>query len=316
MILNHIKILCGNDEEVYSYFIKWVAQMVQYPAVKSICPTLISKEGAGKTTLIQLLSKMLGSEKVFETATPSRDIWGDFNGRMANTFMVNLNELSKKETLESEGKIKALITDPKLTINNKGISQYDINSYHRFIITTNNEEPVNTTKDDRRKLIIRSSDEKIGDKEYFKTIYGYLENINVIKTCYEYFKSIPEMQDFNKIPMPQTEYQQNLKELSRSPIELWLVQLIYDNWNSENVEMLGSEANDCFKDFCKTNNITFDINALKLGIRIKNMNISGIEKGKHTRKGETKMYVIEKLKKHFKLGSILLEEHNDDELDE
>ena len=57
---------------------------------------------------------------VFETATPSRDIWGDFNGRMASTFLVNLNELSKKETIESEGRIKALITDPKLTINNKG----------------------------------------------------------------------------------------------------------------------------------------------------------------------------------------------------
>jgi len=317
MILNHIKILCGNDEEVYSYFVKWIAQMIQCPAVKSICPTLISKEGAGKTTLIQLLSKMLGSEKVFETATPSRDIWGDFNGRMANTFLVNLNELSKKETLESEGRIKALITDPKLTINNKGVSQYDINSYHRFIITTNNEEPVNTTKDDRRKLIIRSSDEKIGDKEYFNKLYSLLDDVNVIKTCYEYFKAIPGIDGFNKIPMPQTEYQQNLKELSRSPVELWLVQLVYDNWNKENVEMLGSETYDSFKEFCKSNNITFEINAVKLGVRIKNMNIDGIEKGKHTKRGETKLYVIEKLKKHFGLGCLILESSDDDnQLDE
>ena len=84
---------------------------------------------------------------------------GDFNGRMANTFLINLNELSKKETTDSEGKIKALITDPKITINNKGIAQYDINSFHRFIITTNKEEPINTGRDDRRNLIIRSSDE-------------------------------------------------------------------------------------------------------------------------------------------------------------
>ncbi len=66
----------------------------------------------------------------------------------------------KKETVECEGKIKGLITDPKLTINNKGVNQYDIMSFHRFLITTNNSEPINTSHDDRRNLIIRSSDEK------------------------------------------------------------------------------------------------------------------------------------------------------------
>lgn len=58
-ILNHFKILCGNNIAVYDYFIKWIAQMIQYPAVKSICPTLISKQGAGKGTLLKLMGKMV-----------------------------------------------------------------------------------------------------------------------------------------------------------------------------------------------------------------------------------------------------------------
>jgi hypothetical protein len=148
----HILILCGNDSIVADYFEKWIAQMIQYPAIKSVCPTLISKEGAGKGTLMKLLEKMLGTSKVYETAEPSRDIWGDFNGIMADTFLVNLNELSKKETIESEGRIKKLITDDSITINNKGVSQYKIKSYHRFIITTNKEDPIGTNKDDRRKI--------------------------------------------------------------------------------------------------------------------------------------------------------------------
>ena len=158
-VLNHIKILCNNNEIVSDYFIKWIAQMIQYPEVKSICPTLISKEGSGKGTLIQLLTKMLGGQKVLETSTPSRDVWGDFNGVMSDAFFVNLNELSKKETIESEGKIKALITDNAMTINQKGINQYSIRSYHRFMVTTNKEEPINTSKDDRRNMIISSSNE-------------------------------------------------------------------------------------------------------------------------------------------------------------
>jgi hypothetical protein len=62
---NHIRILCGNDDAVTEYFCKWMGQMIQFPSVKSICPILISKEGAGKGTLLDLLRKMLGSAKVF-----------------------------------------------------------------------------------------------------------------------------------------------------------------------------------------------------------------------------------------------------------
>ena len=159
-VLNHIKILCDNQNEVYEYFIKWIAQMIQFPDVKSICPTLISKEGAGKGSLMFLLQQMLGKNKVFETTDPSREVWGTFNRMMSDCYLVNLNELSKKDTIESMGKIKGLLTDASLTINNKGVNQYKINSYHRFIITTNNEEPIETKDGDRRNLIIRSSDEK------------------------------------------------------------------------------------------------------------------------------------------------------------
>jgi len=126
LILNHIKILCNHDDNVYDYFIKWIAQMIQYPHIKTIMPTFISAQGSGKGTLFKLFEKMLGNEKVFETTDPGRDVWGDFNGMMCDCFLVNLNELSKKDTIESEGKIKGLITDHTLAINQKGIPQYKI----------------------------------------------------------------------------------------------------------------------------------------------------------------------------------------------
>jgi ABC-type enterochelin transport system ATPase subunit len=50
--------------------------MIQYPERKSIIPSLISKQGAGKGTFLSLMSKMLGQEIVFETTDPSRDVWG------------------------------------------------------------------------------------------------------------------------------------------------------------------------------------------------------------------------------------------------
>jgi hypothetical protein len=293
--------------------------MIQFPAIKSICPTLISKQGAGKGTLIQLLGKMMGGDKVFETAKPSRDVWGDFNGRMCNTFLVNLNELSKRETMDCEGRIKSLITDPKITINNKGVNQYDIQSFHRFIVTTNTAEPLNTSKDDRRNFIVRSSDEKCGDKEYFKELHDLLDDVDVIKSCYEYFKDLEGANTFNLLPIPTTEYQANLAEMAVSPIEQWLISFTGIHAHEETVTLSSSDACSEFKQWCAANFMEYTIDVTKFGVRLANLNIPGVKKGPPTKRGSTKVFNIAQLKGHFKLGCLLedipenISEDTDDE---
>jgi phage/plasmid-associated DNA primase len=225
---------------------------------------------------------------------------------MANSFLVNLDELSKKETMESEGKIKGLITEPKLTINNKGVNKFEVQSFHRFIITTNNEEPINTSKDDRRKTIIRSSDELIGDKEYFNKLYEYLDDVNVVKTCFEYFKSIEKMDEFNKIPLPSTQYQNELKEISKSPIEKWIEDFTLENMGNqqETVELTKEEILSYFNVWCSSNKVEYKIDSLKLLVRINRLNINGVVKHK-TKTCNKTQFVISDLKTHFGLGCLL-----------
>lgn len=310
-ILNHIKILCNNDEIVYDYFIKWIAQMIQYPEIKTICITLISDEGSGKGTLMKLIQKMLGSDKYYETSKPSRDVWGDFNAIMKDTFFVNLNELSKQETLQAEGAIKTLITDEAMTINQKGISQYKVKSYHRFIITTNNDDPIKTKKGDRRNLIIRSSDEKKGNSEYFDTLNAYLDDDNVIRTCYDYFKSIEGMNAFRSIKLPTTEYQEDMKGINESPIEQWLKYFVEQNSELETVTLACGRVYDTFKSWCEINKVKYDVTSVKFAVRLKNLKIDGVEKGQHTKKGNTVLFDIEKLKNHFNIGELIECEETD-----
>lgn len=305
-ILNHIKILCNHNVEVYDYMIKWIAQMIQYPAIKSIVPVLISNEGAGKGTLLKLMTLMFGREKVMESSNPSRDVWGDFNGAMASSFLVNLNELGKKDIGENCGKLKALITDTSIVINNKGVNQFQANSYHRFIITTNKEDPIQTSNDDRRNLIIRSSDEKCKNYKYFDKINEYLDDINVIRTCFDYFKK--EIKVGHHLgPIPQTEYQQNLKEGNRTAVDLWLEDFTRENIELNVIEKLGKETIADFECWRATNNIKYETNATKLGIMLLNMKLPKgcIEKGRHTRSGDTKYFNIQNLKKHYNLGCLV-----------
>ena len=67
--------------------------MIQFPDKKIPCIVLISNQGAGKTSLILLLKKMLGGKKVIECSDPARDVWGDFNSLMMDAFLVNLSEV-------------------------------------------------------------------------------------------------------------------------------------------------------------------------------------------------------------------------------
>jgi hypothetical protein len=306
-ILNHIKILCNYEIPVYDYIIKWIAQMIQYPAVKSICPVFISKEGAGKSSLIRLFEKMFGGEKCIESADPMRDVWGQFNNRMANSFLVNLNELSKKDTVDSLGKIKSLITEPKLTINGKGVPSYDMDSYQRFVITTNSEEPIESKEDNRRLIIIRSSDDLIGNKEYFKKLYEYINNMNVVKTVFEYFFTSEDMKEFNKIEKPITEYQQELQTMSASPIELWLKHLTEENCDFDFIEKTSDECYGLFCEWLSSNNIEYHCNNIKFGVRLSRLSISkdSIKTIKRA-KGNSRVFDIEKLKKYFGVGCLLV----------
>ena len=168
-------------------------------------------------------------------------------------------------------------------------------------------EPFNTSKDDRRNLIVRSSDEKCGDKVYFNELHKLLDDFDAMKTYYEYFKSIPNMDEFNKQSIPVSNHQENLKELSMCPIEQWLKCFTEENFNKTEVELYGIDACNLFKEWWKTQNddAPYSITPLKLGVRINNLNIDGFEKGKHTSKGDTKVYNIEKLKTYFNIGLLL-----------
>jgi len=305
MVKNHIKIMSGNDQMVADYLELWIAQMIQFPSVKSICPTLISKEGAGKGTLMRLFERMLGTEKVLQTTKPSQFVFGNFNGQMKNVFFVNMDEMSKKECEGADGYIKFLITEPRITINEKGVIPYEIDSYHRFFITTNNEDPVKTSKDDRRKLIVRASDELIGNRDYFDKMYDMLKNDSAVKSIYEYFKTLPGADKFSKVPLPETEYHKDIKEAQMSPIELWLRQFVTENINLAFVEKSGMEQYEAFNVFKSDTGIQFECSLVSFSLKLKNMKIDGVGDIIHTKGGNKRRFEIPKMKGYFGMGCLI-----------
>ena len=322
-ILNHLLILCDRDKTIYDYFMLWNAQMIQHPEFKSTCPVLIGNQGGGKGTYMELMKKLLGNEKVLITAQPDKHVWGNFNTLMANAFLVGLDEMTKSITTTAVEFIKNLITDPQININDKGHSAYMIESYHHFMMMTNKEDGgISTEKGDRRKLMIRISDELVGNKDYFDKFYAYLADPITMRVVYDYFKTMADVPQMLP-PPPGSEYQDNLKELSESPYTRWIKEFVMTSFeekealcvegssyymNEENdycCELIGVEL---YNKFCKWRDLNgekFETTPLKMGVNLKNMRIPGVSKGKHTKKGDFKLFNFTILKKHFKLGCLI-----------
>lgn len=304
---NHILIMCNNEKHIANYFELWIAQMIQYPSIKTICPTIISAQGAGKGSTMQGLIGMLGQSKVLnEMTNPSRDVWGNFNSLMKQAFLVNVDELSGKDSRDASGQIKALIKSKTISINSKGQAPVIINSYHRFLNTTNNSDPVSVSKDDRRNCVIRASDELLGNTVYFKKLYELLADVNVIKTCYEYFKSLTGADNFNALDIPHTSYHEEMSELSVSPIESWLHDYTQEFYNptsnavGNTIKVQSSKCFEMFNDWKDKTHISYDVNALKFAVQMNRLKINGIETKKE-KQSNSKVFDLQKMAIYFKI---------------
>lgn len=273
----HLFLMSGKDKEVYEYLQKYIAHMIQYPDKKSTCPILIGEQGCGKSTIVDFLSNMLG--KTFVSTDPSRDVYGPFNSKMATSYLVNLNELSKKDTNDSIGKIKGLITDRTLSINAKGKDLIEIISYHHFIFTSNNDDPFKIEFGDRRFIIVKCSDDKKGDHQYFNELQKILNNNDSLKSIFEYYKNDIECSDFIDIPIPETEHQLILKESNRKVEEVWFESYTYELYQNGIIDNYTVSSTDLYNNFTsylkKSGLSTYETSIIKFA---KNISFSSIIK--------------------------------------
>ena len=253
---------------------------------------------------MQLMSMLLGSNKVLETSEPLKYVFGDFNGRMASSYLVNLNEINKREMSMCQDKFKALATDPKLMINEKFQKSYPIKSYHRFINCSNSDDPVPTKDGDRRNCIMKASDKKLGDQAYFDRLWAMLEDKNAMASIYDYLKK--QVEDvpngpFNRNDIPNTIHQSIIKQASRSYVDMWLEEFAYKYDGDGRTEWTPKELLNDYTEYIKYTKLHEETptSLIGLGKKIGFLNNSYI-KCKHTSKGNIWTINCEMIAKQYR----------------
>lgn len=168
---NHIiDVWADGDQDMGEWLLNWLAHIIQKPYQKTgIIVALQSRQGVGKTLIMNIMRKMMGERYTLEVSSLEK-IFGKFNSGLERKILVNLNETGwGKAGIDMKANLNALITDDKVCLEKKGQDAIAIDNYVNILLTTNEDWVVPAEKDSRRYNIIRCNGDK-RDKAYYKEL--------------------------------------------------------------------------------------------------------------------------------------------------
>ena len=152
-------------------FIKaWCAHQVQHPGVKlAKALALHGVEGTGKSLIGELLAKAIGEAYAYLSGS-TEQLLSDFNSPFAGKILIVIEELNAlgNSKHKIQNKLKPLITDVTITINEKGIPQYIDQNVFNMIICTNIARALPISVENRRYFAVSSRFRSKKDLLHFK----------------------------------------------------------------------------------------------------------------------------------------------------
>ena len=218
-IISHFlfEIICNNDKTLYQYLIKYLAHMLQKPEEKpGIAIVMLSSEGCGKGTVFTLLNAIWG-RSTLEVADVGHVI-GTFNAALERNYVICMDEALFKGDKASMERLKSLITEPHIRIEQKYQPSRTIDSYHRFFAASNSEHFATVSMGERRLLFLRISDQRKQDLDYFDLIYRAISDNTVISAMVHELVNM-DLSKFNVRERPVTKEHLNQKLQSLSGFE-------------------------------------------------------------------------------------------------
>ncbi len=213
------EVWCRNDEQFYRYLMSWLHQVIAKPEARTqVTVFAYSREhGTGKNTLTDFLLDYVIGKNAGADFSGLADITKRFNSRMQSKVLAVVNEASSaKDSFRADfNKMKTLITDSTLTIEQKGRETYDVDNLLNFMILSNHADSIHLENDrDRRYFCLEISDKYCQDVEYFGKLRGQCFNQEAGNHFYTYMLRYPISELVSLHRIPKTELKTQTVEVS------------------------------------------------------------------------------------------------------
>ena len=180
MVLRFIRILCNGSGDVV---IDWLKDMIRFPWRKySKLIFLVGEPGCGKSVLGHLLYKILGSK--YARLSNERRMYTPL---MVPACLLHFGEDGLWTNSQISHAVKSLISDESVTVHLKGIGSFEMNSFHRVLITANRPDSAGLFYD-RRTLPIQCGSELVGGHKYFQELNTTINDDSFLSSFWDYLK--------------------------------------------------------------------------------------------------------------------------------
>jgi hypothetical protein len=108
-----------------------------------------------------------------DNITDMNHVAGTFNPLIENKKLIVCNELKSTDSgkFVDSDKLKSIVTDKKIVINEKHVAHRRTLNVANFIFVSNNVIPLMMSEDDRRYVVIHVSDKFMQNVEHFEKLY-------------------------------------------------------------------------------------------------------------------------------------------------
>lgn len=226
--LLHCSVLCGGDA---TYFLRWLAQLFQFPAVKSNVGLLFRDMGGllhegggtGKNVMADFVGSLMG-DKYYLTVNDNSTLYADFNSLFEGKLLVFIEEADGKDNHKNNDKLKSKITQKTTTINKKNQAQYVVANHTRYMGASNGRNPIPTRDGQTRWAFWDVATTYRGDRAYFQTLVKATKDRRSRVAFYEYLMRLDTWQtpiEFS-INVPITKAFVDMRQMNAPPILKWL----------------------------------------------------------------------------------------------
>lgn len=178
--LNHLTKLLPNERDRV-IILSYMAACVQYPGMKAQwCPVIQGCEGNGKSFLGTALSYSVGRR--YTHVPEASDLESQFNGWLQGNLLVIVEELKTDDKHTLLERMKPMITNKRIQIQQKGIDQVTGDNRANFICFSNHRDCVPIKRNGRRYAMLYTAQQSAEDlardsmpPEYFYNLYKWAD---------------------------------------------------------------------------------------------------------------------------------------------
>jgi hypothetical protein len=176
LMQDHVfKVVCASNQQHYEYLLNLAALMIQQPAEPSeVCCVLQGEEGSGKGIFLRALLRIMGQHGLH--LSHPEHLRGRHNAHLWMVVMLFADEAFYAGDKQHESVLKALITEESLAIEPKFQDLFQTLNHLHIWMASNLRWVVPVGLRGRRWFILRVSDARVDDSEYFEALGREMAN--------------------------------------------------------------------------------------------------------------------------------------------